>query len=180
MRSGPQVTQVRTASNSTYSASNTSVDIAENEIEPSVPTVKQVKKGRESAADKAARMSAERVAKAERKALVAQEKAAKKLADTEAKKSKKLADKLAAEVAKVQNTEVLYHSLNQLLRSAEGLPWWQRMLKYEPIVLEDFRDWLLEKHFIEADVDLIRDYFDSKGVCCVKKITRTGKDRKRF
>lgn len=180
---GPQVSQLRSASTSSapVAASTFVPKISDAQDGVTEHAAKQIsKKPRETAAEKATRLAEEKKIKENKKALAAQERAAKKLAEAEAKKSKKLADKVASDVAKVQNVRLLYDNLNVLLRSQEGLPWWQRMLKYEPIVLEDFRDWLLDKKSIEAEVDTIRDYFDSKGVCCVKKMTRTGKDRKRF
>lgn len=139
-----------------------------------------VKKARESAAAKADRIAREKILKSEAKVLAAQEKAAKKAAEKEAKKLQKDVDKEAAQRTKIEATRTLFKGLTTLLKTTEGLSWWLKILKYEPIILEDFGDWLKACKNIDTDVDTIRDYFDSKGVCCVKKMTRKGKDRKRF
>lgn len=135
---------------------------------------------RMTAEQKTLEMLANKAAKKEKRLAEQESKKAQKLADSEAKKARKLADKEAEVQAKLQSTLQLSHDLTRLLKSEAGHVWWLRILSYEPIVLEDFIDWLKSNRSIETDVDTIRDYFDSQGVCCVRKVTRQGKDRKRF
>lgn len=145
-------------------------------ISPVKSKPKASKKPKETALEKAERLAS----KAALKKQAAEQKAQEKRALQELKKAQKLATKESAALAKTESTRVLFTTLTALLRSKPGHIWWSRILSYEPIVLEDFTDWLKSKHDIETDVDTVRDYFDGQGVCCVKKMTRTGKDRKRF
>lgn len=133
-----------------------------------------------TAEQKKAQKLAEQEVKKAKKLAEKEAKEARKVADKEALKAKKIADKEANEIAKVEATQQLFRDLTQLLRSESGKSWWTRILSYEPIVLEDFVDWIKVDHGISAEVDTVRDYMDTQGVCCVKKVTRTGKDRKRF
>lgn len=165
---------------------SSSVQLATTASSLAPPT--KARQKRETADEKASRLELEKAAKNLLKKQKAEEKAAKDLLkkkqaeEIAAKKQQsKIASKEAARLASLQATKDLHSTLTRLLREDnEDHSWWQKILSYEPIVLEDLTDWLGEVHGIQADPDSVRDYFDRKGVCCVRRITRQGKGRRRF
>ncbi|CCG84453.1 protein of unknown function [Taphrina deformans PYCC 5710] len=135
---------------------------------------------KESREQRQARVAEEKMARARARTVKAEQKAAQKVAEAEARRVQKLALREATEASRAVEVQTLCRNLTALLRSGDGHVWWIRILKYEPIVLEDFVEWLRDARGIVTEVDTVRDYFDGKGVCCVRRITRSGKGRKRF
>lgn len=138
------------------------------------------RRSKETTAEKTKRLSAEKEAKKAVRAAASAAKAAQKLAESEAKKASRASQKLALEAAKVEDTRALFRTLTSLLRSDRGEVWWVRILRYEPLILEDFTEWLRDTQEIVTDVDTVRDYMDWQGICVVKRVTRKGLGRKRF
>ncbi|OLL23519.1 Peptidyl-prolyl cis-trans isomerase [Neolecta irregularis DAH-3] len=57
--------------------------------------------------------------------------------------------------------------------------WWGKILRYTPVVLEDFQDWLKGKG-IDASPDVLRNWCDKRSICCVLKKTWRGRGRKQI
>ncbi|KAK9474686.1 uncharacterized protein V1510DRAFT_411694 [Dipodascopsis tothii] len=93
----------------------------------------------------------------------------------------------AVPVSQVSAEEVrssAFSGITAHVRGATGRDWWERILTYEPLVIEDFVD-----HLVDAGVftgvlaadkrtkpalygQLVRDWCDSKSVCWTSKLTR--------
>lgn len=114
--------------------------------------------------------------KQQQRAQKAQQKAIEKEQVAILKKQQKVALKEAQVNMKAQRDAEALSLLMTNLRAAEGawFEWYSKILSYEPIILEDFAD------FTGLEVDLIRDFFDREGVCCITKQTRAGKSRRRL
>ena len=68
----------------------------------------------------------------------------------------------------------------------KNLSWHERILLYDPIVIEDLTDWLTKGTLADAgeldepSVFLVKDWCESKSVCCVWRETLRGKERARW
>lgn len=63
--------------------------------------------------------------------------------------------------------------------------WYEKMLMYEPVILEDLTTWLnsgqLTRIGFDGEVKQtdVKSWCESKSVCCLQKVTLRGKERKR-
>lgn len=64
--------------------------------------------------------------------------------------------------------------------------WHEKILLYDPIILEDLSAWLNSGQLTrvgcdeEVDPNQLKKWCESKSICCLKKISLRGKERKRF
>lgn len=71
-------------------------------------------------------------------------------------------------------------------RDPENPSWHEKMLLYDPVVLEDLTAWLnagqLDRVGFEEEVSCgdVKKWCESKSVCCLWKVNINGKERKRF
>ncbi|KAH8905784.1 hypothetical protein BR93DRAFT_928362 [Coniochaeta sp. PMI_546] len=71
-------------------------------------------------------------------------------------------------------------------KDPENPSWHEKMLMYDPIVLEDLTAWLnagqLDRVGYEEEVSCgdVKKWCESKSVCCLWKVNINGKERKRF
>lgn len=71
-------------------------------------------------------------------------------------------------------------------RDPENPSWHEKMLMYDPVVLEDLTAWLnagqLDRVGFEEEVSCgdVKKWCESKSVCCLWKVNINGKERKRF
>lgn len=86
----------------------------------------------------------------------------------------------------------LFEHITNAVRSAprttnpQEPSWYEKILLYEPIVLEDLATWLNTGELSRAGYDGevnpndVKKWCESKSVCCVARISLRGKERKRF
>ncbi|KAK4223445.1 putative structure-specific endonuclease subunit SLX4 [Podospora fimiseda] len=65
--------------------------------------------------------------------------------------------------------------------------WYEKMLMYDPIIIEDLTEWLNSGElgrvgFDDGEVDVgdVKKWCESKSVCCLWKVTNNKRERKRF
>lgn len=71
-------------------------------------------------------------------------------------------------------------------RDPEAPSWHEKMLMYDPVVIEDLTAWLnggeLDRVGCEEEVGTgdVKKWCESRSVCCLYRVNINGKERKRF
>lgn len=93
--------------------------------------------------------------------------------------------------AAVQNVEALFATITKAITSypptndAKNLTWYEKMLLYDPIVLEDLADWLNKEGFSLVGCEdkvtpgMTKRWCESQSICCVWKENLKGGTRAR-
>ncbi|QYS96522.1 Structure-specific endonuclease subunit SLX4 [Trichoderma simmonsii] len=91
-----------------------------------------------------------------------------------------------------QDRSLSYEYITKAVKSAPRTTdpanpsWHEKMLLYDPIVLEDFTTWLncgqLTRVGFDGEVSTmeVKQWCESKSICCLWKVNLRGKERKRF
>ena len=68
--------------------------------------------------------------------------------------------------------------ISQTIKSDDDQSMYYRILRYEPVVLEDLVDWLKERDVSVPEL-VVRGWCDKEGVCCVARDSLNGGRRAR-
>ncbi|KAL6794438.1 hypothetical protein J3E68DRAFT_374369 [Trichoderma sp. SZMC 28012] len=95
-------------------------------------------------------------------------------------------------LASTQDRSLSYEYITKAVQSAPRTTdpanpsWHEKMLLYDPIVLEDFTTWLncgqLTRVGFDGEVSTmeVKQWCESKSICCLWKVNLRGKERKRY
>ncbi|KTW26793.1 hypothetical protein T552_02794 [Pneumocystis carinii B80] len=75
------------------------------------------------------------------------------------------------------NLQDIFLTITKILKSTVGEIYWFKILRYEPIVLEQFIKWLFEQNIVTT-LDIVKQYCNIYGICCVHLKTNRGFARK--
>ncbi|QSL64297.1 hypothetical protein MERGE_000453 [Pneumocystis wakefieldiae] len=64
------------------------------------------------------------------------------------------------------NLQSIFLTITKILKSTIGEIYWFKILRYEPIVLEQFIKWLFEQNIV-VTLDIVKQYCNIYGICCV-------------
>ncbi|EMR09075.1 hypothetical protein PNEG_02421 [Pneumocystis murina B123] len=75
------------------------------------------------------------------------------------------------------NLQSIFLTITKILKSTIGEIYWFKILRYEPIVLEQFIKWLFEQNIV-VTLDIVKQYCNIYSICCVHLKTNRGFARK--
>jgi hypothetical protein len=73
----------------------------------------------------------------------------------------------------------LHKRISQMIKSDVDQSVYLGILRYEPLVVEDLVDWLLERD-VEVPEHIVRRWCDKEGICCIGRESLGGRLRARY